>query len=106
VGTSLNLKGEIENPSIVLKSPQGSIYVNIYVRNGAAGTKVNVSLEHLDSHSMLPEVSTTLQQDGDLILSFAFEAPNQGWPVGNYLIEVTSSIGLQRQYTFVVQKQK
>lgn len=104
VGTILNAKGEIENPAIVLRSPQGAIYVNIYVRNGIAKTKINVTLEHLDSRSILPEVSTTLEQDGELILSFAFAAPTKGWPVGNYLIQVNSSTGVQRQYSFIIQK--
>lgn len=104
VGTSLNARGEIENPSIVLKAPKGSLYVNVYVRNGIANTKILITLEHLDTHSALPEASTTLQQNGDSILSFAFASPTQGWPLGNYLIDVTSATGLRRQSTFIIRQ--
>ncbi|MBA3957261.1 MAG: DUF4864 domain-containing protein [Parachlamydiaceae bacterium] len=103
VGTGLNLKGEIADPSAVLKSPHGEIYVNLYVVTGNAHVRVNVHLEHVDSHSRMPAVSTTLQQDGDSVLSFSFSSPPQGWPKGRYQIKVSTSTGLERTFTFSIE---
>lgn len=103
VGTGLNLKGEIVDPSLKLKTPHGEIYVNMYIRNGIARVKVSVYLEHVESHSTIPMVSTTLQQDGDTILSFSFSPPLQGWPKGHYLIKASSSTGIKREFSFEVE---
>lgn len=103
VGTGLDLSGNIADPVTRFKSPHGDIYVNVFVRNGSARIIVTVGMEHVESHSMLPEVSTTLQQDGDAMLSFSFVPPPQGWPKGNYKIKVNSSTGISHTFTFTIE---
>lgn len=103
VGTGLNLKGNIVDPSNNLVNPHGDVYVNLYVQNGIARVKVDMHLEHVESHSTMPEVSTTLQQDGNSTLSFAFSPPPQGWPKGHYLIKAVSSTGISREFSFMIE---
>lgn len=103
VGTGLNLKGEIVDPSATLHAPHGDIYVNLFVRNGISRIKIDMNLEHIESHSAMPEVSTTLQQDGNSVLSFSFEPPPQGWPRGHYRIHVRTSTGVKRVFSFTIE---
>lgn len=103
VGTGLDLLGQIADPVTALKSPHGDIFVNVFVKNGIARVKVNVLLVHVESHSTLPEVSTTLQQEGDAMLSFSFTPPPSGWPKGNYEIKVNSSTGVSHIFTFAIE---
>lgn len=103
VGTGLDLKGNVVNPSDDIKSPFGDLYVNLYVQNGVKRAKVEMFLEHEESHSALPKVSTTLQQDGDSKLSFSFSPPPQGWPKGKYRIVATSTTGDSREFKFKIE---
>lgn len=102
VGTGLNLRGEVVDPATTIHAPHGDIYVNLYISNGVARARIDINLVHVESHSTLPTVSTTLQQDGDSRLSFAFSPPPQGWPKGHYKMRVSSSIQAQREFIFVI----
>lgn len=91
------------NPLYILKANQGDIYVNLYIRRGIFGTKIELQMIHLDSGTKIPSISTTLQQDGNLMVSFVFTPPLAGWPTGHYLLTSTASTGAQRTLTFSVE---
>lgn len=103
IGDKIDSDGGITNPSVILRSNQGDIYVNLFVRNGIFGTKVNLAVEHLDTHSSIPAIATTLQQDGNVEVSFVLSSPSTGWPRGQYLLTATSSTGAKRTLRFTVE---
>lgn len=103
VGKGLNLKGEVVEPSSTLKSPHGEIYVNLYIENGVERARINIDLEHVESHSSLPTISTTLQQSGESRISFALSPPPQGWPIGRYKMRVRASTGSRRTFNFQIE---
>lgn len=102
VGLGVDTKGEVLNPRKVLPVPTGEIYVNLFIRNGKKGDKIHIYLEHQGTRGTLPNVSTTLQQDGDSRLSFSFAKPTQGWPKGMYMIHATSSMDSTKQFSFEI----
>lgn len=103
IGSNIDLRGAIVEPQTQLKSPRGEIYVNLYVQNGKAGDKIEVRLQHVESQSELPEVSTTLQQDGNSVISFAFSPPAAGWPRGHYKLAAISSTNVRRTFNFTIE---
>lgn len=105
VGNSVDEQGTVIDPSPILKVLQDPIYVNLYIKNGVAGTKVELKLKYLESQTSIPPISTTLQQDGSSVVSVAFSAPPQGWPIGRYSIEVSSSTGVTRQFSITTERQ-
>lgn len=102
VGTTINAKGKIIDPSTTLNSPKGDLHTNLYIRDGKAGDRIEVKLLHIESQSHLPPISTTLQQDGNSVLSVAFSPPAPGWPKGHYQLEASSSSGIARTFNFIV----
>lgn len=102
VGNTLDAQGNIEI-SDSLKSSKDPIHINLYVRNGIAGTKITLNIEHAISKSSIPPVSTNLQQDGNSMVSFVFQPPEQGWPSGEYSLEIIASSGEKKQYSFSVE---
>lgn len=103
VGTEIDVQGKILNPASVFKNPTGNIILNLFIHNGLAKQKINVTLLNLESNSTLPMLSTTLQQDGDTILSFSFEPPEKGWPKGHYKVIAATANGLSREFEFTVE---
>lgn len=103
IGTKLDAEGNIISPTTVLQAPEGDIYVTLFIQNGTAGTKVDVSLEHVESHSLIPPLSTTLEQDGNTVVSFSFSPPISGWPKGHYLLIATSSTSVNKLFTFDIE---
>lgn len=87
----------------ILKSNQGDIHVNLFIRRGVFGSKIELQMLHLESRTKIPSISTTLQQDGNLVVSFVFSPPLSGWPQGHYLLTATSSTGAKRVQEFRVE---
>lgn len=103
IGSKIDLKGEIVNPTTKLASDVGDLRLNLFVKNASRGTKVEVLLEHMESHSSIPAISTTLQQDGNTVLSFVFSPPPAGWPIGHYQVTATSSTGVRKVFPFSIE---
>lgn len=102
IGTEMDLKGEVINPTSIVERNDREIRVNLFIRNGRRWTKVEVLMNHLESHSSIPAISTTLQQNGDTELSFVFTPPPEGWPRGHYEIVATSSTGVTKVFPFEI----
>lgn len=102
-GSSMSPAGYVIDPTTVIKSDTNKLYINLYVQGGVAGTVVKIQINDIDTNSSLPPISTTLQQDGDAVVSFVFNPPLEGWPPGNYQAHVTSSTGVSNEYNFTVQ---
>lgn len=103
IGTAVDLNAKITNPSTVLNIKDGEIYANLHVHDALKGDKVEVILNHLDSNSKVPPVSTAVSQDGDSVLSFVFSPPGQGWPKGSYQIDVSSASTASKSYNFKIE---
>lgn len=102
VGDKVDEIGNIINPQKFVQGTSGKIFVNLFIRNGVKGNKIDLTVEHLATHTMLPVVSTTLEKEGDSRLSFSFSPPSQGWPKGQYQMRAESSTGISRDFVFDV----
>lgn len=103
LGNKIDEKGEIVNPETSITTPHEDIFVNLYIRNGTAGTEIDVRLKHVETQSELPLVSTTLQQAGNSVVSFSFSPPATGWPKGTYQLQAKASSGVKNTFTFIVE---
>lgn len=82
LGTSVDAAGIVTDPQKQFKVDSGDIYLNLHVANVKPGTVVEVSLEHLDSHSSIVPISTHLDEGGNANAVFIFSPPKTGWPEG------------------------
>lgn len=103
LGVAVDDAGHVETPVATFKTNSGDIYLNLYLNNAKAGTKVEVAFEHIQSHSTIPTVSSTVSEDGDSVVTFIFSPPKSGWPKGNYRLMATTSTGLINTYEFNVE---
>lgn len=103
IGTKVDLQGIVTNPSTVFKSDKSELTANIYVQNGVVGESIEVVLEHESTKSSIPPVKVSLEKAGDSIVTFIFTPPSQGWPAGNYQLNVTSSSGVKKTFSFKVE---
>jgi Domain of unknown function (DUF4864)/zinc-ribbon domain len=103
IGNKVDLQGLVIDPTTTVKSDSGDIFVNMFVHHGSAGNKVELRFQHLDSKSSISPISTSLDQNGDSIISFVFSPPTGGWPKGNYRIEAESSSGAHKIVDFKVE---
>jgi hypothetical protein len=102
IGTRMDLKGEVINPTTIITSNREEIHVNLFIKHGKRWAKIEVLMEHLETRSSIPAISTTLQQDGEVELSFVFTPPPAGWPKGHYEIVAMSSTGETRVFPFEI----
>lgn len=104
LGSEVDSNNVVTSPRSVFKSNDGDIYLNLYADNVQAGTKIEVTFEHVDTHSTIAPVSKRVMEQGDIILSFIFTPPEKGWPTGNYRLLATSSNGEKSSYDFKVEE--
>lgn len=102
LGNSVDPKGFIFLPQELFKSQSGDIYLNLYLKEAAAGTRIELVFEHLSSGSSIEPVTTHVSENGDTILTFVFSPPKTGWPLGNYRLHATSSTGIKGSFDFKV----
>lgn len=103
MGNDIDSEGNIANPTTAFKDTSKSIYANIFV-NGTKGDIVSVIFRHNDTQSSIKPVSSSpLPKDGEFRTSFSFTPPPQGWPRGDYQLEINSSSGQQSIYPFRVE---
>lgn len=102
LGNRVDEKGAIIDPQSTLSAPHSDLYIELYVLNGHQGDKIDVRLKHYDTQSELPTISTTLQQNGNSVISFSFSPPAVGWPKGSYQLEAESATGAKKVFTFIM----
>ena len=102
LGTKVDDEGNIQSPTTAFKTNSGDINVNLFIHNGAAGSKIEIVLRHVESSSEIGPVSATLADNGDSRLSFVFSPPPNGWPKGSYQIRVSSSTKVYKTFAFTV----
>ncbi len=103
IGTEVDSKGLVTHPTTTIKSRKSDIIINLFVKNGKAGLRIEMLFKHLDSNSSIPPISTTLQQDGETTVSFVFSPPKEGWPQGIYEADAKASSGESQAYNFKVE---
>jgi hypothetical protein len=103
LGTQVDAEGAITAPLIPNEIPKGDIYINIYIKQGTIGDRIELHLKHVESQSSLPSISTSLQQEGNSVVSFAFSPPAVGWPKGHYQLEAISNSGVSRNFSFTLE---
>jgi hypothetical protein len=104
LGTSVNEEGLIEYPVESLDAEVDQLFFNVYIENGLPSTLITLTLEHVESGSSAPSLSTTLDKGGRTIVSFAYAAPSQGWPPGEYIAKVESGSGQEFLFHFEVRE--
>lgn len=102
-GNVVDAQGMIKDPELVLKSTNSNVFINLYIKNGVTGTKLDLQLQHVESGAKTSDVSTTLQKDGDMVLSIGYPAPKTGWLKGTYKLTVKSSSGAQNTFLFIIE---
>lgn len=102
VGTAVTDGGVIANAGTEFTSPPGPMYINLNVVAGVEGTRIEIRVERVDQHIVIPPLSTTLAKDGDTFLSFALSPPSSGWPPGEYRVRVKASTGAYTQTLFKI----
>lgn len=103
IGTDTDSGGLVTNPSLVFQPNSGKIHLNIYMDHALSGTSIKVHFQHADSGSNAPPLTATVPDDGQIILSFAFSPPSEGWPKGNYHIQAESSTNVVGKIDFKVE---
>lgn len=100
IGYRVDSSGLVNEAKSLLDSKsQDPIYVNLFILKGRKGTVVKMLFKNLDTDGFIPPISTTLNSDGDSVITFVFSAPAQGWPTGSY--ELRASAGsLNRVFNF------
>jgi len=93
IGDEVDADGTIKIPRIVIDTNTNLLFINVIIEDGVVDSLVTLFLNHVDSGTTAPPLSTKLKQDGNTIVSIAFAAPSEGWPEGNYLIKVTTTTG-------------
>ena len=101
--TSSNRDGHILPPSDTIDKDAPFIYINVSVKNGNQGTVIKAVLEHVDSGSSAPFISTSLESNGNVIVVFSYAAPKKGWPTGQYIIKVAAPNGVEAIKKFKIQ---
>jgi len=91
LGSSLSPLGLIKSPTNTFKSDSGDIYLNVYLTDATAGEPLQVTFEHIDSHSILNPITTKVRNNGEEILSFVFSPPKENWPRGYYIIKASGA---------------
>lgn len=100
LGYEVDKTGIVKDSKSVLEAHNPHpIYVNLYVVNGTKGNVVRLLFKNLDTDSFIPPISTTLNSDGDSIITFVFSAPAEGWPKGTYELKVSAGT-LSRIFNF------
>ncbi len=77
-GTKIDEDGKVEDNGTTFKKEIGDIYVNLYIKNGAAGQKINLLLRHVESGSSIPILNSTLEEDNDSIITLIFSPLRMG----------------------------
>lgn len=103
MGNEVNENGDIQNPTSSFKDVSKNIYANIFI-NGEKGDVITVTFRHNNTQSAIKPVSSTpMPKDGEFRTSFSFTPPPQGWPKGDYQLEMVSSNGQKSIYPFKVE---
>lgn len=100
---SSNREGKILPPSDIIDKDAPFIYINVPIKNGKQGTVIKAVLEHVDTASSAPFISTSLEGNGDVIVAFSYAAPKMGWPTGQYIVKVTATNGVEALKKFEIQ---
>lgn len=106
LGTKVDEKGIVANPETTFKPEKDDINANLYIQDAKKDTVITVQLEYVETHSWVPPIKTTIEKDGDHILTFIFSPPPQGWLKGSYILHISSSTGVKRDFVFKVEEEK
>ena len=90
LGTKLDARGNVKNPSTIFRADSGEIYVNVEIQNGVIGETVHLNFQHLESHSSIL-TKAPIEEQGDSMVVSVFSPPIGGWPKGDYQLIVSSS---------------
>lgn len=104
VGDEVDSAGIIKTPRVVIDSDINLLFFNVKVENGVVGTLVTLFLNHVDSGTNAPPLSTNLKKDGLTIVAFSYAAPSGGWPLGDYVVKITLSSGQEKIQAFQIRK--
>ncbi len=102
MGTAVDNRGLVKNPVKELDPNVNLVFFNVHIVNGKPRTLVTLFVEHVDSDTSAPPLSTMLEKKGESVVSFSYAAPRKGWPPGNYIAKVTTTTGQEALFKFIV----
>lgn len=106
VGTEVDGQGVVTTPLETVSGDTDLLFFNVNLANGQPKVLVTLYLEHVDSGSTAPPLSTMLDKKGDTMISFSYAAPKMGWPPGEYIVKVKSTTGQEHLSKFKVEEKK
>lgn len=104
VGTEIDQQGAIIHPADEIEGDANLIFFNVFLDNGQPQTMITLFLEHVDSGTSAPVLSTMLDKEGKSTISFSYAAPRNGWPPGDYIAKVSTSTGQEYLLQFRVKE--
>lgn len=102
IGTEVDDQGIVTTPLEAVKGDTDLLFFNVNLVNGQPKVLVTLYLEHVDSGSTAPPLSTMLEKKGDSMISFSYAAPKKGWPPGDYIVKVRTTTGQEHLSKFKV----
>lgn len=104
LGSEVGENNKVTLPKTVFNLNSGDIYLNLYLNHVSQNTSIQVVFKHENSQSSIPPVSKLVSEKGDVILTFIFSPPSNGWPKGDYRLYATASTGEKSTYDFQVEE--
>ncbi len=99
----VNSQGAVEVNKTSFTKDTAEIFTSSYVQGAEAGLVATAELVYLSTGDIVGPVSNPPADAGDLISNFSFTKPTNGWPAGNYNINVSLSNGQKKIAPFIVQ---
>ncbi len=106
LGTKVDQQGRVVSPVEELEGDTDLLFFNIHLDNGQPKTLITLYLEHVDSGTSAPPLTTMLDKEGKSAISFSYAAPQNGWPPGDYIAKVSASTGPEKLFKFKVKENK
>jgi hypothetical protein len=98
----VNSQGVAEVNKTNFTKDTAEVFVSVGIAGAAAGLVATAELVYLPTGDKVGPVTNQLSSGGDITSNFSFTKPTNGWPVGNYNINVSLSNGQKKTAPFIV----
>jgi hypothetical protein len=98
----VNSQGVAEVNKTNFTKDTAEIFVSVNIQGAAAGLVATAELVYLPTGDKVGPVSNTISSSGDVSTKFSFTKPTNGWPSGNYNVNVSLSNGQKKTAPFIV----
>ena len=106
MGTKIDGHGVVTVPLDEVEIDTELLFFNANLEHVQPHTVVTLFLEHVDSGTSAPQLSTTLHEEGKALISFSYAAPKDGWPPGDYIAKFATSTGQEHLFKVNVKEKE